>query len=67
MGYKALHGVTWRYMHNVYKTVWLSEELLVYSYTIRAVWADDGDKPLLLLRNWGTIFFLSRDGRSVGQ
>jgi hypothetical protein len=59
---KTGSGIT----HNVYKTVWLSEELLVYSYTIWAVWADDGDRPLLLLRNWGTIFFLRRDGRSLG-
>jgi hypothetical protein len=34
--------------HNVYKTVCLSEDLLVFSFTIRAVWADDGDRPLLL-------------------
>jgi hypothetical protein len=34
--------------HNVYKTVCLSEDLLVFSLTIRAVWADDGDRPLLL-------------------
>jgi hypothetical protein len=32
--------------HNVYKTVCLSEDLLVFSYKIRAVWADDGDRPL---------------------
>jgi hypothetical protein len=37
--------------HNVYKTVCLSEDLLVYSYTactIRAVWAVDGDRPYYL-------------------
>jgi hypothetical protein len=28
--------------HNVFKTVCLSEELLVYGYTIRAVLADHG-------------------------
>jgi hypothetical protein len=34
--------------HNVYKTVCLSEDLLVFSFSIRAVWADDGDRPLSL-------------------
>jgi hypothetical protein len=46
--------------HNGCKTVWVYEELIVYSYTIRAAWADDGDRPLLLWRNWGTISFKAR-------
>jgi hypothetical protein len=48
-------------VHNVYKTVCLSEDLLVFSYTIRAVWADDGDRPLLPWRIFGAMAVSRQD------